>query len=107
MASLACACVIAPVSAIARRTSLRRAIAPSGLVYGLSPEVCCTSPASSADWGMFRSLALTSKYVRAAFSMPKAPLPNGTMLRYPVSTSSLVISSSRSWAMRISRSLRP
>ena len=81
MASSACACVIDPVDTIARSTSLRRAMAPSGFVYGFNPDVCCTRPASSADCGMFRSFAGMPKYVCAAFSMPKAPLPNGTMLR--------------------------
>ncbi|SKX75965.1 Uncharacterised protein [Mycobacteroides abscessus subsp. abscessus] len=55
---------------IVSRTVLRLSVAASGLLYGLSAELDCTMPASSADSPTSRSLALLPKYVCAAASMP-------------------------------------
>ena len=70
-----------PVSAIASRTTLRRARLASGYVNGSSALVDWTMPASVAACGSERSAAETPKYVRAASSTPKEPWPKETRLR--------------------------
>ena len=75
LAASASGLVIAPVSAMAARTSRAREAAAAGSARGLMRDGARGSPASTADCQRFRRRADTPKYMRAAASTPQAPLP--------------------------------